>query len=55
MSWQQLLDIAREASEELRAEQARSPVACPNDGQPLTTGPDGHLFCTYDGWRPDGR
>lgn len=55
MSWEQLLGIAREASEELCAEQTRPPVDCPNDGEPLTTGPDGQLFCTFDGWRPDGR
>lgn len=27
------------------------PVACPNDGEPLRTGPDGILFCPYDGWQ----
>lgn len=26
--------------------------ACPNDGEPLVTGPDGRPFCPYDGWRP---
>lgn len=50
MAWEQLLDLAREA----RAEQQRDPVACPNDGEPLSQGPDGQLFCRWDGWRPDG-
>lgn len=27
-------------------------VACPNDGEPLTAGPDGRLFCRFDGYRP---
>lgn len=35
MSWEQLVDIAREAAAERAAEAARGPVACPNDGEPL--------------------
>lgn len=35
MAWEQLIDIAREAAEERRAEAAQGPVACPNDGEPL--------------------
>lgn len=52
MSWEQLIDIYREAAQEAQAERTRPPVACPNDGEPLVTGPDGRLFCPYDGWRP---
>jgi uncharacterized Zn finger protein (UPF0148 family) len=26
-------------------------VACPNDGEPLRTGPDGQLYCPFDGER----
>ena len=29
-------------------------VACPNDGEPYTVGPDGRLFCRFDGHRPGG-
>lgn len=54
MSWQQLAAIAREAADEAAAERARPPVACPNDGEPLQTGPHGELFCPFDGWRWDG-
>jgi hypothetical protein len=54
MAWEQLLSIAREAAEEARAERASPPAACPNDGEPLEAGPDGVLFCPFDGWRPDG-
>jgi hypothetical protein len=49
MSWQQLLDIAREAADEVRVEQTQPPAACPVDGEPLITGPDGVLFCKFDG------
>ena len=27
-------------------------LSCPNDGEPLRTGPDGQLYCTFDGYRP---
>lgn len=56
MSWQQLLDIVHEAADQLREENTRLPVACPNDGEPLITGPDGKLFCKFDGftWPDDG-
>lgn len=55
MSWEQLLSIAADAQEERRAEAVRGPMACPNDGEPLTPAPDGGLFCQFDGWRPDPR
>lgn len=52
MSWHQLLDIYADAAAEAQAEAATPPAACPNDGEPLKTGPDGGLFCPFDGWRP---
>lgn len=52
--WYGLLDIIHEAREEALAEAAAGWVACPNDGEPLAAGPDGQLFCAFDGWRPDG-
>lgn len=27
-------------------------TACPHDGEPLATGPDGTQFCPWDGWTP---
>ncbi|PXY27431.1 hypothetical protein [Prauserella muralis] len=54
MSWEQLLDIYTEAADGARAERETPPQACPNDGEPLRTGPDGELYCPFDGWRPDG-
>lgn len=50
MSWEQLLDIQREAAERRRQEDDAPPVACPNDGEPLERAPDGSLRCRFDGW-----
>lgn len=55
MAWEQLQDIVREAIDYAREERSREPAACPNDGEPLRTGPDGDLYCPSDGWRPRGR
>ncbi len=55
MSWEQLVDILAEGRAEAAAEEAEPPQACPNDGEPLKDGPDGELFCPFDGWRPGGR
>jgi hypothetical protein len=53
-SWYGLLSILEEAAAEQVWQQQRTPMACPNDGEPLRTGPDGALYCPYDGWRWDG-
>lgn len=50
MSWDQLVSLYRAAADELAQEQADPPAACPNDGQPLETGPNGELWCPFDGW-----
>jgi len=52
MSWWQLVEIAQEAKAWKQWEAERGPIACPNDGEPLIYGPDGVLFCRFDGWRP---
>lgn len=54
MSWEQLVSIIRDSADEARADASAPPVACPNDGEPLSTGPRGELFCKFDGWRPGG-
>lgn len=51
MAWETLLAIYREAADEARAEAGAPPQACPNCGEPVRSGPDGVLFCTFDGWR----
>lgn len=50
-SWYQLLDITNEIRQTLAEQASALPVACPNDGEPLLTGPNGELFCRFDGWR----
>lgn len=52
MSWETLIAIKREA-EELDRRKDDPPTACPNDGEPLESGPDGTLHCRFDGfvWR----
>jgi len=57
VSWEQLLSILKEASDSARDEQSRPPQACPLCGEPLISGPNGELFCKYDGYQypRDGR
>lgn len=50
MSWRQLQSIYEEGAATAAAERAARPTACPNDGEPLQEGPDGYLFCDFDGW-----
>jgi hypothetical protein len=52
VSWEQLASIEDEARALANEDATQDPVACPNDGEPLVTGPDGKLFCRWDGWRP---
>ena len=56
-SWQQWIDAIRTGSQEYHLYKDRErdhPIECPNDGEPLQIGPDGALYCRYDGWRPLG-
>jgi hypothetical protein len=57
VAWEQLLAIQQEAADAVQAELAAPPSACPNDGEPLREGPDGTLFCPFDGYQypRDGR
>jgi hypothetical protein len=50
VSWEQLADIAREAAAYRAEEESQPPAACPNDGEPLETGPRGELHCRWDGF-----
>ena len=52
MAWEDLSAILDERRQEL--ERNVPPTACPNDGEPLLTAPDGGLYCPFDGWRPSG-
>jgi hypothetical protein len=50
MAWDQMLSIIEEAMQYVKEEKTQPPLACPNDGEPLTTSPDGGLFCKFDGY-----
>lgn len=50
MSWEQLQSIIDDARATTQQEASDPPVACPNDGTPLETGPAGELYCPFDGW-----
>lgn len=45
MSQEQLLSIVREAVGYKEQEIVSPPLACPYDGEPLDSAPDGGLFC----------
>lgn len=53
MGWYQLLDILHEAADRSLQGWDREAEVCPNDGEPLKNGPNGELFCPFDGFRPD--
>lgn len=50
MSWDQLSSILQTAVSEARENATAPPTACPNDGEPLESGPNGVLHCKFDGW-----
>lgn len=49
--WYGLLAIEQEYRDILAEERSRPPVACPQCGEPLDSGPRGELFCSFDGFR----
>lgn len=53
--WEGLLGLYQSAAEEQRVRDETDPIACPNDGEPLITDPDGNLRCRWDGWIWDGQ
>lgn len=55
--WWGLADILSD-SVQLRADElSRPPEACPDCGEPLRTGPEGELYCAFDGtqWEAGNR
>lgn len=53
--WGQLIAM-REEADLFEKQDAATPLsACPECGQTLLPGPDGRLFCPFDGWRDEGR
>ncbi|MFD5245002.1 hypothetical protein ACFWIW_10685 [Amycolatopsis sp. NPDC058340] len=55
--WYGLLAIYQEAVQHQRDELERDPAACLDCGEPLTTGPNGELYCRFDGstWEAGNR
>lgn len=51
-SWYELISITDEARQYALQARELALIACPNDGEPYRTGPDGSLFCPYDGYKP---
>lgn len=51
MAWNQLIDMIEEARQIDQDDATRIPVECPNDYTALRDGPDGTLFCPWDGWQ----
>ena len=47
MSWRQFESIVTEAVMYVRREKTDPPLACPFDGEPLSSAPDGGLFCKW--------
>lgn len=52
--WYSLISVLSEAQSIAEQEASRTPSACPNDGEPLHQGPNGVLYCPWDGWQYSG-
>lgn len=58
MVWDQFTSIVEEALSYIEAEKTQPPIACPYDGEPLDSAPDGvGLFCPWGNyeWPRDPR
>lgn len=51
MAWETLQSIVLEAIGYVKEEKTQPPLACPFDGEPLDTAPDGGLFCKWGNYR----
>lgn len=54
MGWEQLTEIARQNREAQEREQDAPPDACPIDGFPLQSTPEGDRNCPLGNYRWDG-
>lgn len=52
MSWWQYLNIVREGRDLAVSGRDIERWVCPNDGEPLTLGPNGMWRCRFDGYEP---
>lgn len=51
MAWEQMLSIVAEAVSYIRDEKTQPPLACPFDGEPLDSAPNGGLACPLGNYR----
>ncbi len=49
-SWYGLISVIRERNFLYEQSHSTPPTACPNDGEPLRSGPNGTRHCPFDGW-----
>lgn len=54
MGYYSLLAVIDEAQTLKEEYDSQPPLCCPNDATPLSDGPDGIVFCPFDGWQWDG-
>lgn len=52
--WYGALSIMQLQKETIQQWREIEPMACPHDGTPLKGGPNGELYCPFDGWQWDG-
>lgn len=55
MAWEQLQAMVQEARDIDQQDRSTPPTSCPNDYTALREGPDGKLYCPWDGlvWPDD--
>lgn len=54
MAWDELLGFIQEGADIDQQDRSTAPTSCPVDFTALQEGPDGVLFCPYDGLKwPD--
>lgn len=54
MAWDELLGFLQEARDIDQQDRSTAPTSCPVDNTALREGPDGVLFCPWDGLKwPD--
>jgi hypothetical protein len=52
--WYGLLNVLTYRDNVIAESRAQFPQACPNDGEPVRTGPDDSIYCSFCHWRWDG-
>lgn len=55
MAWEQLTAMIQEAQDIVQKDKSTAPTSCPNDYTALREGPNGKLYCPWDGlvWPDD--